>query len=459
VQEFAGRTFKVRRSTVADEHKPEKAMAGMLKRQNVWPAVSGEACPDASRLAAYFERTLTAPETAQCEAHFSVCARCQEQLAAMMRAEPASAAKPSEDRKSALHWVWNWRWLAPVGAAVVVLAFIVSYKALQAPVESPTSSVLMAKRDATTAAPQAAKVTSAEKSENAATASKPKSPAPPIQDKGKVAGDEKKLKKEMASGSAGRTEPGVKDKNAFAIGGGAVGGMAGAIAGPAEPQRNIPAMENRVVVAQSDIAKSQIRANEMDRAQAPQANAPPETAKKQGEQVTVEAGARAMSAPATSQLPANKRAVLHKEEAADQKSAADAVQKLRAAPQARLDLRAAPEELVISTPKTGVLWRFKDFVRIERTQDGGKTWTAQENPTKESILTAVAPSESVCWAGGSNGVLLRTTDGGDTWELMPSPTKRAIVSLTSTDQLSVIVTSADGHKFETRDAGLHWRAL
>lgn len=448
---------------MADDHKPEKAMAGMLKRQNVWPAPSGEACPDASTLAAYFERALAASETVQWELHFSTCARCQEQLAAMVSSEPP-AAKPAADRKPAFALAWSWRWMAPVGAAAVVLIFVLSYNTLYAPLQSPKSADLIVNRGPATQSPSAAEPqkpaeATAEKSETAAAAPVQKTLATADQAKAKLAVDEVKSKKDLADKEADRSGQEFRTPNLSA--GGVSGGVTGAIASqpmaaPARDEKAAVAAQNQVVIAQAEAPKAQARASELDRAQLPKANAAPEKANQQAEQVTVEARAQAANAQAPS---ANKQAALRKEGMTEQRARADILQVAPAAPASLADLRAASEELVVSTPKSGVLWRFKDAGKIERTQDGGKTWSPQKNPTQENILAAAAPSETVCWAGGSNGLLLRTMDGGETWAQMPSPTKYAIVSLKASDHIAVTVLSADGHRYETRDAGAHWRPL
>ena len=446
---------------MADDHKPEKAMAGMLNRRNVWPAPSGEACPDASTLAAYFERSLTATESAQWELHFSTCLRCQEQLAALVRSEPAAAAKPAADRKPAFAWAWNWRWMAPVGAAAAVLIFVLSYKTLYAPLQQPKSADLAMQRASEKLSPSPAVAqkpaeATAEKSETAS-AAKPKNAAPVEKAKAKVAVDELKSKKDLADKEAGRSVQAFRTPNMTV--GGVSGGVAGAVASqpmpaPAREEKAALAAQNQVVIAQAEVPKAQARDNALDRAQVPQANAAREKVNQQAEQVTVEAGAQAAKPPS-----AIKQEALHKKAAADQVSQAGKLVAAPPAPSPQMAMRAGPSELVLGTPKSGVLWRFKDANKIERTQDGGKTWSLQKNPTQENILAAAAPSESVCWAGGSNGVLLRTTDGGENWEKMPSPTKYAIVSLKASDHLVVTMTSADGHSYESRDAGLHWRPL
>ncbi len=82
---------------------------------------SGKECPDASLLAAYFDRELT-PAEAKWELHFSTCARCQGQLAALARSEPRA-------EQPALRRFWHLpvrqaglRWIAPLATAAAAAA-------------------------------------------------------------------------------------------------------------------------------------------------------------------------------------------------------------------------------------------------------------------------------------------------------------------------------------------------
>ena len=86
------------------------------------PAAAGE-CPEPEILAAYFERSLNAEETARCELHLSGCARCREELALMERAgRDAAIAGEGAQAAGRRAWVWDWRWLAPAAAALVIAA-------------------------------------------------------------------------------------------------------------------------------------------------------------------------------------------------------------------------------------------------------------------------------------------------------------------------------------------------
>ena len=103
----------------------DDAMAGLLKRNLAGDAGAGNDCPAPDILAAYFERSLDADETAHVELHLSECARCREQLAALGRAEAEVAVTSVEGaRRKAprASWMWDWRWLAPAAAVLVIAA-------------------------------------------------------------------------------------------------------------------------------------------------------------------------------------------------------------------------------------------------------------------------------------------------------------------------------------------------
>ena len=112
------------------DREQDKPAADLLRRSLASPAgapgLDVDPCPDPEILAAYFERSLDADETARYELHFSRCARCREMLAAMVHAgEPAGAAGEKRARSSSTAWAWDWRWLAPVAAALVLAAIVV----------------------------------------------------------------------------------------------------------------------------------------------------------------------------------------------------------------------------------------------------------------------------------------------------------------------------------------------
>ena len=450
---------------MAEEQKSDKAMAGMLKRKSVWPPAStGEVCPDAATLAAYFDRSLTASEVSQCESHFSACLRCQEQLAVLARSEPASVATPAAEKKPAISWLWDWRWMAPVGAAVVALVFLVSYKTMNAPAGPPRGGELMAKREvpsppAAADEPQKPAEPTAGKSQAAADAISPtKSLSAPQRETGRSELDKLQRANEARAVESERAAQAQKDK-----GGRLAEGASGSVAGrampkPTDEEKQVAMAENRAIVAQPmapAVSGAIPPAAQAARAQGAEAGIL--GAQKQDRAIAV-AGTKEPATQAPAGARAKEQAALKKESAAERQENARDTFALQTAPQSASKLRTAPSAFIVTTPNSNVLWRFSSAGQIERSRDAGKTWETQISPVQESFLSGSAPSESICWVGGSNGVLLRTTDGGENWERISAPTKGDIISLKASDQLSATLVGADGRTYETRDAGAHWRA-
>jgi len=486
---------------VADEQKPDKAMAGMLKHKSVWPPVSnGKVCPDAATLAAYFDRSLTAAETSQWELHFSACARCQEQLAVLARSEPASVATPAGEKKPAISWLWDWRWMAPVGAAVVVLVLFVSYQTMRAPARGvrsratgpPSGAELMAKQEAATPAPAAsepqklADSKSAKPDAVADAVSDTKSLSMQRQEKSRNELDELQRKNATVAAESARIGQALKDKSAPSVGADSGVVASRVMPKPADEEKQVAAAESRAEVARglpprpieaqpqvpgvsgavlAEAPKTQDRI-----APAPQSGAGAQAAPSQGaaagilgaqkqDRAIATADTKETAATAPSEVKAQEQAALKKESAAGRQDTAwRARLALETAPKSKSNLFAAQGEFIVSVPNSKMLWRFGSAGRIERSRDAGKAWETQKSPAQESFLSGSAPSESICWVGGSNGVLLRTTDGGENWERIPAPTKGDIISVKASDQLNVTVIGADGRTYETRDAGAHWRA-
>jgi hypothetical protein len=111
----------------------DAAMDGLLRRgfSNVGRDASsargegngdGKDCPSADLLAAYYEQSLDAAETARCELHFSQCTRCREQLAALVRADESLAAGAGKKPASGWRWFGHQWWLMPL-AGTLAFAF------------------------------------------------------------------------------------------------------------------------------------------------------------------------------------------------------------------------------------------------------------------------------------------------------------------------------------------------
>jgi photosystem II stability/assembly factor-like uncharacterized protein len=60
-------------------------------------------------------------------------------------------------------------------------------------------------------------------------------------------------------------------------------------------------------------------------------------------------------------------------------------------------------------------WAVGDSGAVERTTDGGTTWTDVTSGTSSKLLGVAAASALRVWAVGANGVALSSADGGQTW--------------------------------------------
>src|SRR5574341_2543378 len=76
-------------------------------------------CPDEARLAAYFERSLPAPQQQEVEAHVSNCEYCLAQVAFLLEVQDAElpevprtllerARQPANSRAAVSGMVWKW---------------------------------------------------------------------------------------------------------------------------------------------------------------------------------------------------------------------------------------------------------------------------------------------------------------------------------------------------------------
>ena len=123
---------------------------------------------------------------------------------------------------------------------------------------------------------------------------------------------------------------------------------------------------------------------------------------------------------------------------------------------APLQSRSAFRQLpAIVSPDPNVQWRILDS-NVERSTDGGRTWTLQPTGTDVSLLTGFSPSPSVCWIVGRSGVVLLSTDAV-AWRRVDVPDPKAdLVRVTARDALSATVTTADGRTYRTDDGGRSW---
>jgi hypothetical protein len=115
---------------------------------------------------------------------------------------------------------------------------------------------------------------------------------------------------------------------------------------------------------------------------------------------------------------------------------------------------AAPTLIVSSDPN--MRWRISGSV-VERSTDGGRTWSPQTIGVQTSLSAGASPAPGVCWIVGPGGTVLLTTDG-ERWLRLEFPDSNAsLVAVAARDALSATVTAADGRTYRTDDGGKTWR--
>jgi hypothetical protein len=394
-------------------------------------------CPDAETLAAFYEHSLAPAETAHWRAHFAGCSRCQQTLAAMAASDPnplaadevarlgelvAASAPPAAAPKSR---VLNWprfldpRTLAPLAAAAVLAVAL--WATLHSPSPAPNEIAFQF--------PSVPPITEPPASESA--------PAPPSA-----------LAEPSAANSAAKKSSPATEQ--FAV-------SNPASAPPAPPPPAPRAMAQSAAPAQSDAAALD-EAKETTPAELEQ-SAPPEQAQSASGSAAGSGGGVAAGASESTSAAAAPPAVnglVGGTVEGRLSAAAPRKEKIVRA-------RAVSADKSVATTNPQVLWRFGSAGSIEHSTDGGATWTPQSSPVQTDLLAGSAPSETVCWLVGRNGVIVRTIDGMH-WELVPSPPQAEQNSqppdwtfIDARDAQSATIGAADGRRFSTTDAGKSWQ--
>lgn len=428
-----------------------RLLAEALSRPKSGRIEQSFACPDAELLAAYAEHGLTKEETARWESHFADCGRCQKIIAVLAASDDeltnaeverlgnlaaaSSAARRPVVANAAPWWrsIWHgptlWRWLVPVAgmASAAGLWFALH----QAPPRETLSSQIIA---TTAEAPQSG----AAQGDMVASSAKPNEtqiaqgnlPAPPalapppearLRDKetalakSATAAKKEEAKKQETSSNAVQVPPGFEARRAAET-------------------REYDAKDSRLQSAQPAEPKSE--GNDALRAVAPVAPvaSPPAPALAGG-----------LGGAARQDL--------------DRVAGAPAPAQLKAFAQ------AANPAIVFASPNRRAMWRLGSAGRIEHSTDQGQTWQAQPSGVTADLLAGAAPSETVAWAVGRNGIILRTQDG-EHWQRVAAPSETQAAAATNPasdwtgidarDALHAAITSRDLRRFATEDGGRTW---
>jgi hypothetical protein len=388
-----------------------------------------EGCPDPSLLAGYAERRLAVDELSAWDAHVSTCSRCQATIAAIVR---SGSLEPQR--------AWSWpslpalRWAVPATAAATALG-------LWLMVERP------ARGPATGAVDDAGQVAGAERDPPTSDG------RPPALDR--LASTES-VRQTTRNETGQRANSGVQAKRADerrTLGSRRESAPASSDGAAPRP----PAAQDRAADA-ARIEPPRQEASTASAAAPPAAAAPPRApAQPAGaggapasalEEKEAEFSREAIGAVASS--PGERAA----SEGARPDAGQDAVAELnraRSAPQGRL---AMPTSLEIRTPDPGIRWRVTGSF-VERSTDGGATWTGQRLDAGMTIFAGSAPSPLVAWLAGTQGFVYRTTDGA-TWTRVSPPSADDLIAIEATSPSAATVTTRAGARYGTTDAGRTW---
>ena len=94
--------------------------------------------------------------------------------------------------------------------------------------------------------------------------------------------------------------------------------------------------------------------------------------------------------------------------------------------------------------------------RIDRSTDGGQSWTNERAGLTDRIQVTLCPTATACWLGADNGaVFVRTTDGEWVRRVVPPPAA-AVERIVALDDQHATVELTDGRRYVTVNGGITW---
>jgi hypothetical protein len=352
-------------------------------------------CLDAETVAAMAEGGLLPHERAAADRHVSTCARCQATLAAVIRTMPEPAPVRAWWRLPAL------RWLTPVAATGLAVAVWVAVDSRRPPDVAQVSVPLAApgaaadqKASAASPAPEQRQAIAGTDATRETTAAQPPSPA---------------VRRERAAVDDRDRLAAAKSKDAAPL-----DKTAAASPAPAEPAAAAPPVASPVLQ--------------------PVPSLPPQVAQPASSNLAVTAapvaGGRSGAAGQVRVL-------------ADRAGVAGGV----------VERVGVSTDILSSDPRAR--WRIAG-TGVQRSTDGGTTWTDQATGTAVRLTAGSAPQPDICWVVGDAGTVLVSVDGL-AWRRLTPPVQAPFVAVSATSADAATVTTSDGRVFVTANRGQTWQ--
>jgi hypothetical protein len=115
---------------------------------------------------------------------------------------------------------------------------------------------------------------------------------------------------------------------------------------------------------------------------------------------------------------------------------------------------SAATTLEVASPDASTRWRVAGRT-IVRSNDAGKTWSAENVPVQREIAAGSSPSPLVAWFVGRGGYILMTA-ARNQWRRISFPETTDLASVTARSEREAEVTTSDGRVFVTTDGGRTW---
>jgi hypothetical protein len=109
----------------------------------------------------------------------------------------------------------------------------------------------------------------------------------------------------------------------------------------------------------------------------------------------------------------------------------------------------------VASPTPAIRWRLGPGGAIDRTEDGGATWTRLSSGVVAELTAGASPSTSICWVVGRNGTVLRSIDGRN-WTRAGFPEATDLIAVEAVDASTATVSTSDGRRFRTANGGQSW---